>query len=773
VPFEARHRSTGDPLHVLASYYPVPGANGEVAGVGAVVRDVTRERRAEDERARLLDRLRRLQAATAALARARTTDEVARAVLTEVPAATGATAVSLSLVDDDHLEVVSSDGYVDATLQRWRRFPVDADVPIAEAVRTGTIVTAGSREEILARWPSVAADVGPGERSLAALPLQVGGEVIGAIGLSVEGSLPDEDSTSFLESIASQASQALRRATLAESDRVSREHLAFLADATVALTASLDLDLTLARLAELTIPRLGDWCAVHLVGPDGIRPLALAHADDERLEALQQLVDRWPVDLSASRGTGAVIRTGEPELYDDLAPELLESFARDDEHLRAIHEAGFTSGLVVPIQAKRRTLGALALGTSGDRRVGPAELDLAREVAARAGQAMLNAELFRERTHIADVLQRSLLPPDEISVPGLDVAARFVPVGVGIDVGGDFYDAFRLGSSREPSDSHAVVVGDVCGKGSEAAAIAGAARHTIRATGLRTESPSTMLHELNEVLLVLAGDADAHAPRFCTAVVAVVTPTDTGARVTVSAAGHPLPMLQSRDGTARPVGRTGSLLGVVDDPLLHDVEIELLPGEALILYTDGVTERHAGDRFFDEEGLAAAVSRCAGFTAEAMAERIELAARAFVEDEPRDDLAIVVLRVPGRTGTSSSASTELPVDASAPRLARRFVSEVLAALGRDDLADDGALLASEIVTNAVLHGEPPLRVSVEPATDRIRLTVTDAGTGRPEPAAPGDPAAHGKGLQLVERVAERWGVEGLPAGGKSVWFDLA
>jgi anti-sigma regulatory factor (Ser/Thr protein kinase) len=282
-----------------------------------------------------------------------------------------------------------------------------------------------------------------------------------------------------------------------------------------------------------------------------------------------------------------------------------------------------------------------------------------------------------------------------------------------------------------------------------------------------------MLRELNEVLLVLADeDPRGLEPLFCTAVVAVVRPDRGRMAVTLAVGGHPPPMLLCGDGTTHQVGRPGSLIGVIHDPVLEDDTFEVGAGEALVLYTDGVTERHAGDRFFDEDGLAAAVSRCAGFTAEAMAERIELAARAFVEDEPRDDLAVLVLRVPTRTGTASSASADLPLDASAPRLARRFLGEVLAAFGRGDLVDAGTLLVSELVTNAVLHGVAPLRVTVEPGASHVRVAVADAGDGRPELQHVEPDSTRGRGILLVDEVADRWGVDDLPSGGKAVWFDL-
>ena len=777
VAFRGVHRRTGSPQHVSASYYPVRDADGTVVGVGAVVHDTTGRVAAERERELVLERLTRLQAATAALAMARSTDDVVAAVLAEVRRALGGSGVSLALREGDDVLIVAGDGYDPAELERWRTFPVAAPIPIAEAIRTGRIITSGDRLESAARWPAIAGSLGDDDRALAALPLVVAGEVLGAVGFSCEGPRSwDDAERRFLEAVATQCAQALRRARLIESERTARDRLSFLAEATAALSASLDLDVTLARLAHLTVPRLADWCCVYLVDQGELRPVVHAHADPARADALRRLLSRWSVSLDDPTGVGAVARERQALAIPEITPELLAELARDEEHLATALEVGFTSAMVVPMVADDRVVGAITMGGAGSQQVGLDDLELAREVAARAAQAVRNAELYRSRAHVADVLQRSLLPVAVAEVPGVDVATRFVPVGEGVDVGGDFYDVFRLGRPRRSTDTWAVVIGDVRGKGAEAAVITGAARHAIRAAGLHTRSPAAMLGELNEVLLVLAAerDHDDREPMFCTAVVATVTPTGAGAKVVLAVGGHPAPMLLRADGATAPVGVEGTLLGVVDDPLLQDVELDLGPGEALVLYTDGVTERHAGDRFFDEEGLAAAVSRCAGFTAEAVAERIETAARAFVEDDLVDDIAIVVVRAPTPTATSTSTSTDLPLDANAPRLARRFVTEVLDAIGRDELAERAALLVSEVVTNAVLHGAAPLRVSVEPRNGAVRLAVADGGDGRPEVVDADDDALHGRGMQLVRDLADGWGVEdAADDGGKSVWFDLA
>jgi phosphoserine phosphatase RsbU/P len=299
--------------------------------------------------------------------------------------------------------------------------------------------------------------------------------------------------------------------------------------------------------------------------------------------------------------------------------------------------------------------------------------------------------------------------------------------------------------------------------------ISGAARNAIRAAALQTSSPAAILRQLNDVLLVMADDGE-HEPMFCTAVVAAVQPRGERTFVELAVGGHPSPLVLRADGSTETVGAPGSLIGVLPTPHLRDTQVLLESGDSLVLYTDGVTERHVGDRFFDEEALSSVLSRCTGFTAGVLAERVETASRAFVEDAPRDDLAIVVVRVPEVTASATSTSTELPDDLTAPQLGRRFVHAVLSALGAEHLADTATLLASELVTNAVVHGDPPLRITVETDSSSFRVCVSDCCPDEPQLQT-----THldegGRGMFLVDRLSSRWGVIPAPAG-KTVWFEL-
>jgi sigma-B regulation protein RsbU (phosphoserine phosphatase) len=202
-------------------------------------------------------------------------------------------------------------------------------------------------------------------------------------------------------------------------------------------------------------------------------------------------------------------------------------------------------------------------------------------------------------------------------------------------VGGDFYDVFEIGTRH-----WAAVIGDVVGKGPSAAAMRGLARYTIRTAAMSETRPSRILATLNEAILRQTSDQ-----RFCTACCLRILLGDQGTRVTVSSGGHPLPMVLRADGTLHTAGSPGTLLGVFEDPTLVDEAIDLGPGDALVLYTDGVTDERRGDEEFGEQRLAELVASLAGRTAQEIADSILHEVVAFRSDQPRDDIALLVVRV--------------------------------------------------------------------------------------------------------------------------------
>jgi sigma-B regulation protein RsbU (phosphoserine phosphatase) len=235
---------------------------------------------------------------------------------------------------------------------------------------------------------------------------------------------------------------------------------------------------------------------------------------------------------------------------------------------------------------------------------------------------------------LAQTLQQTLIPPAPPIIPHLDVAAAYRPTGDGSEVGGDFYDVFQIGTN-----DWVVAVGDVCGKGVEAAIVTALARYTLRAAIVEHPEPSTALATLNEVLL------HHDTNRFCTVVLLRLSHAEGEWAGTVSRAGHPCPLLRQSNGTLQNVGKPGALLGVVDSPHLYDVQFRLRPGDMLVLYTDGITEARRGKAFYGDERLAALVARSFP-SAEALTSAILGEVLEFQTGRPRDDIVVVTIRVP-------------------------------------------------------------------------------------------------------------------------------
>ena len=427
----------------------------------------------------------------------------------------------------------------------------------------------------------------------------------------------------------------LERQARAEAEEGARR-ARFLAEASAILDESLEYEETLATVSRLVVPWLADWCVVELTEPDGtLRRVNVAHVDPEKVELANEWSRRYPTDPKSPTGTYAVARSGTPQLVAEISDEMVMAAARDEEHLELIRSLGMRSAMIVPMIARGRTLGVITfIAAETGRRYGDDDLMVAEELARRAATSIDNARLYEERSHVARTLQQSLLPPHLPDIVGIELAARYRPVGEGIDVGGDFYDVFAVG------DDWAVVIGDVCGKGADAAALTALVRYTVRAIATADKLPSEVLRLVNDAILRQRSDN-----RFSTAVYARVAPTDSGARVEMASGGHPLPVVIRANGDAEMLGEPGTLLGVVSDPTLHDVAVELGPGDSLVLYTDGVTEAGAPHNLMTPEDLTQVAAGCRGDGAAEIAECLEAAAVETSRGDPHDDIAIVALRV--------------------------------------------------------------------------------------------------------------------------------
>ncbi len=423
---------------------------------------------------------------------------------------------------------------------------------------------------------------------------------------------------------------------ITEHKRAERAQ-AFLSRSSSVLGGWLDSDELLTRVARLAIPEMADWCAVDLLAPDGgLERVALTHADPALREQAVELSRRFPPEPGTPGGAYEVMRSGEPRLFEEVTDDLLRASTGSEEHYLLLRALGVRSAMVVPMTTRERTLGALtfATGPSG-RRFDERDVEVAHELARRCATAIDNNRLYSERSYIARTLQEGLLPLELADIPGVEVAVRFRHSGDGGEVGGDFYDLFETGTC-----GWTVVMGDVCGKGPDAAAVTALARYTLRTAALRHRLPSRSLLLLNEALLRQRSDR-----RFCTVAYAYLEKVDGGARVGFASGGHPLPLLLHADGSVEAIGAPGTLLGVVPDPSLEDRSLTLARGDALVFFTDGVIEPRGVGEPLDEARLASLVAACAGREADAIAAEIERAALGSHGGRPRDDIAVLVLRV--------------------------------------------------------------------------------------------------------------------------------
>ena len=347
-------------------------------------------------------------------------------------------------------------------------------------------------------------------------------------------------------------------AEAAERERLHRERLEFLGAINAALSASTTRQQVMTNVTRTAVPRLGDWCTIHVLPfTTGTVPdVEVAHVDSEMVRHAAELRTRFPYDPDDRFGVARVIRTGEAEFHPDITPAELDELHAGDDVRKAIAALDLRSTIAVPLRKRGRVLGALQFAmTSTSRRYTTDDLALAQSVADRIASSIENLRLYQQQRDIARTLQRSLLPATLPTIPGVDLAARYWPVGEGNEVGGDFYDVFAL----EQPGRWAIVIGDVCGTGPEAAALIGVARHSIRESAWHGDTPTDVLRALNRAV------KNSGSGSFLTAIYATLDTTDVRPALTVTSGGHPFPIRIERDATtAHTIGRPGTLLGMLD-----------------------------------------------------------------------------------------------------------------------------------------------------------------------------------------------------------------
>jgi PAS domain S-box-containing protein len=408
----------------------------------------------------------------------------------------------------------------------------------------------------------------------------------------------------------------------------------FLVAASRLLDSSLDPTETARTIVSTAVPELAELCLIDFRRPDGwLGDSVVAGADPEAAARLERIRKEKPLDPAGEHPVAQVLRLNQPMIWRDLkAPEVIDKVSQSAEHLQLMRDAGYNSAAVVPLVARGRTLGALSfLHAHGDMRYDRGDLEFLAELGERAALALDNARLYRERDRIAKNLQRGLRPPRPAEVPGLEISVVFEAAGEGIEVGGDLYDVL-------PSDEGCwILVGDVAGKGSTAAGVSVAVRHSVRGLAREIDEPDEVLRRVNELLLTGESLND-----FATVTLAHLRRDESGWHLTIASAGHP-PAALVTDGGPELLGG-GSVLGAWREAKVERHERTLEPAETLALCTDGWLEAGPVASHQGPESFAEMTQALAGLELDEMTERLRADAVGRSSGSLRDDLVVLAIR---------------------------------------------------------------------------------------------------------------------------------
>ncbi|MFI7498199.1 SpoIIE family protein phosphatase [Streptomyces sp. NPDC049687] len=546
----------------------------------------------------------------------------------------------------------------------------------------------------------------------------------------------------------------------------ARERLDLLYAAGVGIGTSLDVTRTAEELTELAVPRFADFVTVDLFE---------AVLDGEEPEARATL---RRTALSGVRKGAPLYAVGERIRFVDSAPQsrslaserpVLEARlsaspgwrAQDLERTEQVMEFGIHSLITVPVRAGALVLGVVSfLRSERPEPFDPEEVALAEELVARAAVSIDNARRFTREHGMAVTLQRSLLPRTLPEQNALDIAYRYLPAQAG--VGGDWFDVLPLSGARV-----ALVVGDVVGHGLHAAATMGRLRTAVHNFSALDLPPEELLGLLDELVARIDQDEaadDANAPvSGATCLYAIYDPVSR--RCTVARAGHPPPALVHPDGRVEyPDVPAGLPLGLGGLPF-ETAELDLAEGSRLVLYTDGLVEDRQRDIDTGLELLRSALERSASGTPE---EACRSVLDELLPARPNDDIALIVACTRA-LGADRIAEWDVPVDPAAVGEVRAAVVRQLAVWDLEELSFTTELILSELVTNAIRYGTPPVRVRL--LRDRTLICeVSDGSSTSPHLRYAAMTDEGGRGLFLVAQLTDRWGTRYTPTG-KVIWAE--
>jgi len=524
--------------------------------------------------------------------------------------------------------------------------------------------------------------------------------------------------------------------------------MAFLAEASDVLNAPRDVEVALELAAGLAVPRIADWCAVYLREPNGFfRPAAIHHADPGRVELAHELVRRYPFSVESSR---ELIETRAPQFLPAISAEMIDAGAVDQRHASLLRQLDLASAIVVPLIVDDEVTGMLHLVRGRDNEpFVRADVDFAQIVAKRIAVAIDNAVMYERARNVATTFQNAALPQTLPVIDGLALHRAYRAGDHGVTVGGDWYDAVRLRDG-----SLLFSIGDVAGKGLDAAVLMASMRQAIRVAGLQGLAPGAVLEAANASL------AAEHAGRFVTAFVGRLDLAS--GRLEYASAGHPAPLVRDDDGL-RALAFGDPPLGVWEGAFAtHTIHVRA--PWLIVAYTDGLIER-TGD-VVEGDALLRAVASDEGImhTADPAS---YLQAR-LLRGAVRDDTAILTLRADGVERWRFGANDALRAEPTRLRL-----KAWLAQRAHGDCAA-AELIYGELIGNVVRHAPGAIDVDVVCSADRIRLFVQSEG--QPFDLHPRLPdsllSESGRGLFIVDTLGSGLSSTGLPIFGNQISVDL-
>ncbi|WP_180687589.1 SpoIIE family protein phosphatase [Streptomyces gossypiisoli] len=570
----------------------------------------------------------------------------------------------------------------------------------------------------------------------------------------------------------------VRAVCLAAHDRTevesTRQQPSLLSDADAHIGTTLNSARTAQELTDVTVPRLADFVAVDLLDPpprgDEPPPGPAAGPVAMCRTAVRSVLAGSPESPVGVGGTivypplsppAECLTAGRGVMYGTDDP-VIARWVAQDPGAAWVREYGTHSMMAVPLRAGGVALGMAVFGRHQRREpFEPEDLRLAERLTTRAAVSIHNARRHtRERTNTM-TLQRSLLPQTLPDQPALEIASRYLPASTESGVGGDWFDVIPLSGARV-----ALVVGDVVGHGMRAAATMGRLRTAVRTLADVDLPPDELLTHLDDLIIHLATDeagTEGAGGIGTTCLYVVYDPVSR--HCTLARAGHPPPAVVSPDGAVYlldvPVGPPLGLGGLP----FETVETELAEGSILALYTDGLLQTRDHDIDDALDGMFAALSRPAS-TLETVCDRV---LTGLLTHRPEDDVALLVARTRA-LHADRVAAWELPSDPSIVAQARRRTADQLTAWGLDEATFVTELMVSELVTNAIRYGRPPIQLRLIHENSTLICEVSDSSSTAPHMRRARTFDEGGRGLLLVAQLAQRWGTRHAPIG-KTIWAE--